>query len=247
MRHVGGKGTGAHLYRRLMPGFERLFVRFYVKFDGDCYPIRHFFHVGGYWPPTRWPQGGAGERPNGAKRFTVGVEPYGKAWTWDYYAYWCEMRGSPPAGKTWGNSFIHDPKLKARRGRWMCLELMIKLNDPVTERNGELALWLDGKLVSHLGPSFPAGVWVYDKFMPGKGGRGVRWNDARGGPDYFRVPAGGLPFEGFKWRTDPRLKINFLWVLLYITRAPDGHVSKVWFDNIVAATQYIGPVKPVRE
>src|SRR5262245_40895117 len=50
--HVGGKGDGGHLYRRLQPGHEKLHVRFYVKFDRDCNPIHHFFHVGGYHPST---------------------------------------------------------------------------------------------------------------------------------------------------------------------------------------------------
>src|SRR5262249_25058793 len=30
MTHVGGKGTGAHLYRRLPPGHDKLHARFYV-------------------------------------------------------------------------------------------------------------------------------------------------------------------------------------------------------------------------
>ena len=107
MTHVGGKGTGAHLYRRLQPGYEKLHIRFYVKFDRDCAPIHHFFHVGGYNPATPWPQGGAGQRPRG----------------------------------------------------------------------------------------------------------------------------------------DKRLKLNFVWVLLYITKAPQDHVSKVWFDNIVVAKEYIGPIE----
>jgi len=257
MTHIGGKGTGAHLYRRLLPGYGELFVRFYVKFDPHCFPIHHFFHLGGYNPPTPWPQGGAGERPKGDERFTIGVEPFGKAWVWDYYTYWMEMRGSPPAGKTWGNSFIRDPNLKVKRGEWICVELRVKLNEPITEHNGELALWIDGKLVSHLGKGFPNGVWVYDKFVPqrawaydrfigfvpGKGGRGIRWNYEKGGGEVFTVPDEGLPFEGFRWRKDRRLKINFLWVLLYITKAPEGYVSKVWFDHIVVARHYIGPLK----
>src|SRR5262245_38257739 len=49
------------------------------------------------------------------------------------------------------------------------------------------------------------------------------------------------PFEGFRWREARQLNLNFVWVLLYITRAPIGHASKVWFDNIVVARQYIGP------
>lgn len=239
MTHVGGR-EGGHLYRRLAPGFERLFIRFYVKFDRDCAGIHHFFHVGGYNPATPYPQGGAGERPRGDERFTVGIEPYGKDWVWDYYAYWMEMRGSPPRGQTWGNSFVRDPELKVARDTWICIESMIQLND-VGESNGELALWIDGRQVSHLGPGFPHGNWVYDKFTPGAGGDGVRWDDARRRPEYFTVPAAGQPFEGFRWRDDDKLKLNFLWVLLYMTDVPPGHVSKVWFDDIVVATEYIGP------
>ncbi|HUG94150.1 MAG TPA: hypothetical protein VML55_25200, partial [Planctomycetaceae bacterium] len=52
MTHVGGEGDGGHLYRRLLPGYDKLHVRFYVRFDPQCAPIHHFFHVGGYRPPT---------------------------------------------------------------------------------------------------------------------------------------------------------------------------------------------------
>jgi|YNPNPStandDraft_1061719.scaffolds.fasta_scaffold31396_1 peptide methionine sulfoxide reductase msrA/msrB len=242
LTHVGGQGTGGHLYRRLQPGYEKLYVRFYVKFDPQCGPIHHFFHLGGYHPPTAWPQGGAGERPRGDDRLSTGVEPFGDSWVWDYYSYWMEMRGSPPQGRTWGNSFIRDPQLKVERGRWICVELMMQMNDPVTAHNGEMALWIDGKQVSHLGPGFPSGKWLYDTFHPGQGGEGIRWNEERGGPERFTVPPGGEPFEGFRWRSDPRLNLNFLWVLLYITRSPEGHVSRVWFDHIVVARQYIGPL-----
>ena len=62
-------------------------------------------------------------------------------------------------------------------------------------------------------------------------------------PERLEFPNGGLPFEGIRWRRDERLKINFLWVLLYITKAPQDHVSKVWFDNIVVAKDYIGPIE----
>ena len=241
MTHVGGAGEGGHLYRRLTPGYERLFVRFYVRFDAACAGIHHFFHVGGYNPPTPYPQGGAGVRPRGNERFSIGIEPHGRDWVWDYYAYWMEMRGSPPRGQTWGNSFIRDPELKVVRDDWICVETMIQLND-VGESNGELALWIDGRRVSHVGQGFPNGNWVFDKFTPGAGGDGVRWSDERRGPETFVTPPGGRPFEGFRWRSDPRLKLNFLWVLLYMTEIPEGHVSNVWFDDIIVATEYIGPL-----
>ena len=98
--HVGGKGAGGHLYRTLPKGEERVFLRFYTRFDRDCAPIHHFVHFGGYQPLTAWLKGGAGVRPDGAKRFTLGLEPHAQRWTWDYYAYWKDMgearrRGRP--------------------------------------------------------------------------------------------------------------------------------------------------------
>jgi hypothetical protein len=152
------------------------------------------------------------------------------------------MRGSPPRGQTWGNSFIRDPNLQVKKGRWICVEQMIKLNDP-KDSNGEQALWIDGRLVSHLGKGFPKGLWTYDKFNPGLGGQGVRWDDEKGGPERFEVPEGGTPFEGFRWRTVPELKVNYVWLYVY-TAKPAGHRIKVWFDDVVVATEYIGPIQP---
>ncbi|MBN1363113.1 MAG: hypothetical protein JW993_21110 [Sedimentisphaerales bacterium] len=228
MTHVGGRSTGGHLYRRLPPGYDQLYLRFYVKFDPNCYPIHHFVHLGGYNPPTPWPQGGAGIRPSGDERFTTGVEPYGKAWRWDFYSYWMGMRSSPDE-KSWGHDFVNDPALRVERGRWICVELMMKMNDPVGASNGEQALWVDGRpwtkdgqLVSHLGPGFPRGRWVWDSF----------WPDPQ-----------GEPFEGFRWRSAESLNLNFLWLLLYITESPPDYISKIWFDDIVVAREYIGPLR----
>jgi len=239
--HVGGQSEGGHLYKCFKPGFDQLFLRFYVKFDPDCAPIHHFVHMGGYNPPTPWPQGGAGTRPKGNERFTTGVEPYGNSWQWDFYSYWMEMRGSPPRGQTWGNCFLGDAKPKAEKGKWQCAELMMKLND-VGDSNGEQALWIDGKLAGHLGKGFPKGKWTFDRFLPGQGGDCIRWNDQKGDSERFRVAEGGEPFEGFRWRNSDGLRLNFLWMLVYITKAPEGHVSKIGFDNIVLARKYIGPL-----
>ncbi|MEE8451621.1 MAG: hypothetical protein V3R99_06885 [Thermoguttaceae bacterium] len=58
-------------------------------------------------------------------------------------------------------------------------------------------------------------------------------------------------FEGFNWRTTDDLKINTFWLLYYNTDQPARHnkdpkpesrVMEVWFDDIVVATEYIGPV-----
>lgn len=239
--HVGGDSNGGHLYRRLDDGYDRLYFRFYVKFDPDCSAIHHFVHMGGYNPATPWPQGGAGTRPVGNDRFSTGIEPFGSNWVWDFYAYWMRMRGSPPSGQTWGNSFLRDTAPAIPRGQWQCVEVMMKVND-VGDSNGELALWIDGDLKSHLGKGFPMGKWIYDKFNPGQGGYSVYWSDEQNRSIDYSVPEGGIPFEGFRWRGVPELNINFFWLLVYITGAADGQVSRVWFDDIVIATEYVGPI-----
>ncbi len=93
----------------------------------------------------------------------------------------------------------------------------------------EMAFWIDGKLwrrdgqvVSHIGQGFPKGQWM-----------GGWWR-----PDIESESS----FEGFQWRTSEELAVNYVWAYLYMTRAPEGHVSKVWFDNIVIAKEYIGPI-----
>lgn len=229
MTHVGGEGTGGQLYRRLLPGHDRLFARTYVKFDPDCANIHHFgTHLGGFNPPTPWPQGGAGIQPDGAKRFTTGIEPHGGEWAWDFYTYWQGMRVHGD-GNYWGTPFLTGVERPAvDKGRWICVEMMVKTNDLDTS-NGEQAFWIDGELVragdgvvSHIGPGFPNGEWT-----------GGWWK-----PDAALDTA----FDGFNWRSVEDLAVNYLWTYLYITKAPDGHVSKVWYDNIVLATEYIGPL-----
>ena len=216
----GGVDTGGHVYTRLRGPQERLYVRYYVKYaSGGTYHHAGAW-LGGYNPPTSWPQGGAGQRPEGNERFTVGFEPAGPELRWDFYAYWMGMRPDG-RGAFWGNSFIQDASLRVRSDEWTCVEIMIEMNDPMDSTTGELAAWIDGVRVAHLGPGFPTGSWSGGLFMPAPGSE---------------------PFEGFQWRNDPALAINFLWLQLYTTGDPPGHVGSMWFDQVVAATEYIGPI-----
>jgi hypothetical protein len=60
-------------------------------------------------------------------------------------------------------------------------------------------------------------------------------------------------FKGFRWRSSDELKVNTFWLLYYITEQSARHnndkdpdrVYEVWFDDIVLATSYIGPVQGV--
>jgi hypothetical protein len=239
---VAEKGTGGDLYTRLGDGHDEVYARFYVRFAEDCEPIHHFGTcIGGNNPPTPWPQVRAGTPPKGDRAYWVGIEPFGEAWRWDYYAYWHQMRGSPPRGQTWGNSFIHDEALKVDKERWICVEMMTKLND-VGQANGEMALWIDGRLCSHLRPGEPKGRFVFDKFFPGETGEGVIWDHTSGARRTLPAQPGGTPFPGFEWRTTDSLKTSFVWLYVYITKGTLGQQNRVWFDDVVVAKKYIGPI-----
>jgi len=96
---------------------------------------------------------------------------------------------------------------------------MVKLNNPVTSSNGEHAMWLDGVKVSHLGQGFPNGYW--------SGG-------------IFTQDPGGSPFEGFRWRSDSNLKLNWIWLQNYSPDHPPGVAQDMKFDHVVVAASYIG-------
>lgn len=229
------KNTGGHLYRKLPRELDVAFLRFYVKFPADAGYIHHFVHFGGYRPATNWPQGGAGSKPRGDERMTVGIEPLGKNGTveppgvWNFYPYWHEMKVSA-GNRYWGNSITPPEPLVIPRDHWQCVEIMMKCNTP-GQRDGELALWLDGKLSMHVRKGTPRKQWTGMGFEMAKEGAGE-------------------PFEGFSWRTTPELKINFLWMLHYVTdtnqrRNKVGDINKpvtVWFDNIVVSEKYVGPI-----
>jgi hypothetical protein len=231
-----GENTGGHLYTRLPRGVDRAFARFYVKFPADAEYIHHFVHLGGYNPPTRWPQGGAGTRPRGDQRLTVGIEPTGgrgrfpAPGIWNFYLYWHEMKISAD-GKYWGNSLTPARPAIVPRDRWQCVEIMLQCNSAPDNSDGELALWLDGELTAHFAPGARRGRWT--------------------GMGFTLLEHEGERFDGFRWRTSNDLKINFFWLLHYVTEqaarhnrvADPGQVNRVWFDDIVIATDYIGPIR----
>jgi len=230
------RNTGGHLYTRLPRGVDKAFARFYVKFAADAPYIHHFVTLGGYRPPTAWPQGGAGERPRGDERFTVGIEPYGNyghyaaPGAWNIYTYWHEMKGSAD-GKYWGNSLTPAEPALVPRARWQCIEVMLQCNSTPEKSDGQLALWLDGKPAMQIVPGARRGRWT--------------------GLGFSLVEEGGEPFEGFRWRTSGDLKINFFWLLHYVTenaarqnhQANPNAINRVWFDDIVISTEYVGPIR----
>src|SRR5690606_1529078 len=141
---------------------ETVFARFYVKFAADAQYVHHFVHLGGYRPATKWPQGGAGSKPRGDERFTVGIEPHGARGKhlapgeWVFYPYWTEMKPSV-ASPYRGNSLPSVTAARVARERWPGVGIMRKCIRAPAKAAGELALWLAGELTSHMAPGTPRG------------------------------------------------------------------------------------------
>jgi hypothetical protein len=170
--------------------------------------------MGGYNPPLGWPNPQAGVKPTGSDRFIAAAEQNTMTNRFDHYAYWMGMRPGGD-GSHWGNLLLNDPNVQAPADRWVCVEQMVKLNNPVSSANGEHAIWLDGVKVSHLGQGFPNGTWS--------------------GGIFTQNPAGS-PFPGFQWRNTSNLNLNWLWLQVYATSGS----GSLKYAHVVAAKSYIG-------
>lgn len=242
MMAAGGDdyGSATDLYTRLPDpevGYDQLYLRYYFRHHEDSNYHHTRANLGGYNPPTAWPQGGAGARPDGDDRLSVTVEPLtdGPERRKDFYNYWMNMRsweeGNPPDGSAYGNTLIHDTSFVATDGQWHCLEVMGRLNDdPDSAAGGELAVWLDDELIQQFDEDGPLGFWIRDSFCPAGA-------DSSTCVDYA-PPEDELEQEivNLQMRNDPDLALNYLMIQNYVTSG----TGVVEYDDLVVATERIG-------
>jgi hypothetical protein len=90
-------------------------------------------------------------------------------------------------------------------------------------------------MMNHLGPGFPRGEWIWDGFWPNE--------SCTPSPEPCDIDGLATPcctdFEGFRWRTVSNFDINYVWLEHYVDSDP---TCGVWFDDLVIATEYIGPL-----
>jgi hypothetical protein len=208
-----GLGKSALLYHRLPVNYSRLYYRYYVKYEGTEYHHTGAM-IGGYDPPTSWPQGDAGlkgVRANGDRLLVVSFETQSNRL--DFYNNWIDMQGPTYQGLYFGRNLIQDLDV-AVPNQWTCVELMVSVNTPASASNGELTVWIDGDEVTSFRPGTPNGYWD--------------------GAGHWRMRSGSPAFTGFRWRDTTSLGLN--WVKLQNYDA----TPRVWFDDIVVATERIG-------
>lgn len=214
------RNTGGHLFKTLEQGYNQLFVRFYCKFSTNHTPLNQFLKLGGYNPLTKFTQNDFNLLPNGNDRFSAGPIVRSNFGFWNLSANWMGMKVVPDTILL-TNQFYPYPPALANTNKWYCVEFMVKLNEPVNSSNGELALWIDGKKIIHLGQGFPNGFWEKENFYPST-----------------EHPS----FEGFQWRNYRQLNINYFWLLYYLTDGISDQRDTLWIDDIIIATNYIGPI-----
>ena len=238
---IGGQTWGADLYKMLHGNYDELYVRYYVKYAAEGIYHHTGVWIGGLNPPSSSPPGLCCHWPEGDLAFSAGFEIF-DPFNFDFYNYWVEMKRwgdivTPRAPKEFdpivgmlkakaaGNRLMRNSRPKVVPGKWYSVEFRVKMNEPSSGRNGQLSLWIDGFLVADYGEGHPRGSWYGDSFTPD-----------------VSAPSA---FEGFRWRTVPDLALNWVWLQHYVpTHNPPGHVSKVWYDNLVVAQKYIGPIYP---
>jgi len=215
----GGQSATPSFYHRLPQNEAQLYARYYVKYQG----VDGFWHsglyLGGYLPPSDWPQGDAGlkgVRPNGDKLISIGLEPQGTSVPkrLDFYMNWIDMKGPAYQGQYYGRTMLRTENVTIVAGAWRCVEVMAKLNSSGSTRDGELALWVDGNLVRHFRPGSPLGSW-----------------DSSGN---WVTSSSGQPFEGFLWRDTTSLGLNWVKLMNY------GASYDVLVDDFVVSRARVG-------
>lgn len=153
----GGQAAVAQVVRWFLPGHDQLYFRWYAMFaeDFDQGNFMHWTMIGGSRIDDKYSgMGQAGIRPNGADFFTAMFEPardrgkYPPPGALQFSVSYPEMKISAD-GKYWTNSIGPEQPLVLERGRWYCLEAMVKLNR-IGRTDGELACWVDGEKLLHV-------------------------------------------------------------------------------------------------
>lgn len=203
--------------RTISPELDVLFLRWYGKFDAS-FDISGSSHNGGGISAHYYIDGRAtpGIPADGMNKFLIeyecwrGEESETNPGSLNVYIYHPEQRSMWgdhffPNGEVlpnsfmpgdFGDDFVPRSNITPELDRWYSYEVMLRANTP-GERDGRIALWLDGELIAD--------------------------------------------FPNLRLRDVASLTIDRINLSLHSGSNPNGETSK-WYDNVVAAHSYIGPI-----
>lgn len=217
-----GKNHGADAIKWFMPGADTVYVRFYVKFSENYQYNHHFVTLLANQKTNRWSAfGKAGRKPNGTY-YSSGMEPW-FAWgknpspgELNLYTYYLDMEPDHRMkDKYWGNGFFPPGPGKG----------IAASKDRVIPTLNEWQCW-EFMIQANSAPDKPDGkqaMWLDGKMI--------------------------AEFTGIRWRNDLDLKVNCLWLQHFgydegdPTKQYWKESQSVWFDDVVVARSYIGPMR----
>lgn len=220
MTMTRGQDHGGDTIKWFMPGADRVHARFYVKFSANYQYAHHFVWLSANDSRNKWASfGKAGKKPDGTTYFSTGMEP------------WFAWGKNPPPGEVNLYSYFPDMEIDPK----MNLYWGNSFFPPGPSRGAAAG-------AQRVVP--PVDRWHCWEFMieansaPDKAdGRQAMWVDGKLAGE----------FTGLRWRTNPELKINCLWLEHYGYDSGDPtkrywqDSQTVWFDDVVVAREYIGP------
>ena len=217
-----GKNHGGDATKWFMPGADTVYARFYVKFSADYQYNHHFVTLLANQRTNKWSAfGKAGRKPTGTY-YSAGMEPW-FAWgknpppgELNLYTYYLDMEPDQRRrDKYWGNGFFPPGPGKGKPAGPR--RVIPKLND-----------------------------WQCWEFMiqansaPDKAdGKQAMWLDGKLIAEFREI----------RWRSDMDLKVNCLWLQHFgydegdPTKGYWKEKQSVWFDDVVVARKYVGPMK----
>ncbi len=142
-------GDGRWLTHFLLPGYDSLFVSYYVRFSTNWLGGTKLIALYGSRTDNQWSAfGKAGICPNGTDFFAAMVvsEPAGSTGT-RFYTYYPAMAREPDGVTCWGRygdrTETYVPPLTLSLGEWHHVEFWVKLNTP-GQSDASQTFWLDG-------------------------------------------------------------------------------------------------------
>jgi hypothetical protein len=148
-----GRNTGGDSIKWFMPGSDKVYARFYVRFSPDYHYCHHFVWLGANQRTNKWSAfGKAGLKPD-VTYYSTGMEPW-FAWgrnsppgELSLYSYFLDMEPDQKMNKYWGNGFFPPGPGKgqpasARRviprlAQWQCWEFMVQANSAPERADGK--------------------------------------------------------------------------------------------------------------
>lgn len=202
------------LFRNLGQNYNELYLRYYIKYIDSV----GYHHSGGTIGGQSTPSNFISFEPTGRPptgRYFVHLEPSVSTGILDSYAY---LQNMDPV--YWGVSLFRAKNSAFVTNQWICIEIMVKVNSTATSKDGEMAFWRNGVLISHVKQGSPKGSFQNNVLVESP-----------------TAP----PFEGLRWRDTTNFANNFIWINNYVDLTNNNY-ARYRVDNIVVATKYIGPI-----